>query len=305
METYSNDAAKKHPADAQIFTNRDAGFTMLAARYRASKPDHRAAKHGQITLTRAALASTSFESQTIGPFPVARSLRYVADLFRRERLTEGNQVLVPSTGSITSTAAMTLGGDDTPEFSPDFEPAAVRTGSAAVHSKATQETVDDVVAFSNWMRTELVRQLLVTVDDQLINGDGNSPNVLGLLNWTPAIPTAASLKAAVSAVLTAGYMPNAILMSPDDFVDLADTDEIGWNGTVYGLPVVPTTAVADDAPIVGDFQTATIFEKYGPTFEISKYNEDDFIMNLVTARAHTRFLLAVPAVAAFCVVTGA
>jgi Phage capsid family. len=305
MEIYANDIAFKHAAHADIFNNRDAGFEMLRSLYRASKPDHNGRKSASVNLTRAALTSSGLESQSFGSFPTARSYRYVADLFRRERLTEGNRVLVPSTGSITPAAAMTIEGDDKPEFVPDFEPQAVKLGKAAVFSKATDETVEDIPSFSNWLRTELARQLLVTVDHQLVNGDGTAPNVLGLLNWAPAIPTAASLKAAVSAVISAGFQPTAILMSPDDYVDAADADEANWSGTLYGLPVVATTAVTDGNPIVGDFFSATIFEKYGPRFEVTKHDQDDFIMNLVTARADTRFLLAVPAVAAFCIVDAA
>jgi hypothetical protein len=303
MESYANDKAFQHNAFADIFTNRDAGFEMLRSRYNTSKPDHHAKKHGAITLTRAALSLSGLDgAQTLGPFPTARSYRYVADLFRRERLTEGNRVLVPSTAVITPAASMVEEGDEKPEFTVDFTPAEVRLGIAAVHSKATKETADDITAFSNWMRTELARQLLVQIDDQLINGDGTAPNILGLLDWDPAIPTAATLPAAVAAVIAAGFQPTGIILSPTDYVGLADDDPAGWNGSLYGVPAVASPAVVDGAPIVGDFQSATIFEKYGPTFEVSEFNEDDFIMGLITARAHSRFLLAVPAAAAFCVV---
>ncbi len=297
-------AVMQRPYEKRIWENRDAGFEMLRCLYRTAKQDRNAARQAQVTLTRAALSSSNLESEKMGSFPTPRSLRYIADLFRREKLTEANQVLVPSTGSITPAATMTLEGDDKPEFTPDFEPATVRLGKAAVFSKATEETVEDSVSFSAWLRTELARQLLVTVDNQLINGDGTAPDVLGLRNWTPAMPTAASLKAAISAVLSAGFQPTAILMSPDDYVDAADVDEANWSGTLYGIPVLPSTAISDGNAIVGDFQTATIFEAYGPTFEITKYDQDDFTMGLVTARADTRFLLAIPAVAAFCEVSG-
>ena len=66
---------------------------------------------------------------------------------------------------------------------------------------------------------------------------------------------------------------------------------------------MPSVAVAQGAPLVGDFQIgAQLFIREGVNVLLSDSDQDDFIKNKVTLLAEMRAALAVFRPAAFCTV---
>jgi len=75
--------------------------------------------------------------------------------------------------------------------------------------------------------------------------------------------------------------------------------------TVWGLPVVQTTAIAQGTALVGAFRYGSqIFRKLGLTVDTTNSDASDFSYNRIAIRAETRLTLACYRPLAFCSVTG-
>jgi HK97 family phage major capsid protein len=173
-------------------------------------------------------------------------------------------------------------------------------------------------------------------ESQLLNGNGTSPNMTGLLQRTglaSAVVTAAGLTAVkamegifnqITALRSQSFVePDAIVINPTDwqtirlgkdnqgqyFAGGPFTGAYGNAGPsnvyqIWGLPVVVTTAIAQGTVLVGGFkECAQVFRRQGVTLEMTNSNVDDFVNNLITLRAEERLALAVYRPAGFGKVT--
>ena len=76
-------------------------------------------------------------------------------------------------------------------------------------------------------------------------------------------------------------------------------------GTLWGLPVVTSTFVPQGTALVGAFKTgATIYRRAGVSIRSTDSHASNFIANIVTVLAESRFALAVKQPNKFCTVTG-
>ncbi|MBX3291053.1 MAG: phage major capsid protein [Acidobacteria bacterium] len=290
-------------------------FKVLCNRFKTGQSlSGHGSKKGQntaeIRITRSALAVSKIGSdpqQIASAWPTPRSNRWVFDLFSRERAKLGDLILVPAQVSFGSISGMTADGDDKPEAAADLNPSLVPVRKAAVWTKMTDETVEDYDGFAEWMNSELTRQLLSEIDNQLLNGNGVNPLMQGLLgnaNIQTQSKGADSLTVAISKaiakVLKAGFYPTAIVVSPDDFAALTAATPVEFRGTFFDVPLIASEHAANNLPVVGDFTTATVFERSPLIFSLTNTDQDDFIQNLLTLRAEQRLALAVFAPKAFC-----
>jgi HK97 family phage major capsid protein len=194
--------------------------------------------------------------------------------------------------------------------------------------------LDDLPYLVSEINSRLLYDLGLFEEDQLLNGNGTSPNLRGLLQRsgiqteTGAAGGADNLDAifrAATKVQTAtGLNADGIVIHPTDYQVFRlkkdgnqqyyaggpFTGAYGNSGGVpiqpalWGLPTVVTAAIAAGTVLVGAFgQSTTVYRKGGVTVSSTNSNVNDFEKNLVTVRAEERLALAVRVPAALVKVT--
>jgi HK97 family phage major capsid protein len=122
---------------------------------------------------------------------------------------------------------------------------------------------------------------------------------------------------AVGSVLSSEIQPNAACLNPADAIKMykakASTSGVRMDSdgafadlpqTIWGLPLILSTAIPVGHALVGDFSLgATLFMRQGMTVLISDSDQDDWIRNAVKILAELRAALAVWLPAAFAYVT--
>lgn len=201
--------------------------------------------------------------------------------------------------------------------------------SIATWMAATRRQLADAGQTRSLIDNQLTLMLKLVEEDQLLNGNGTSPNLRGILatsgvqtlNLT-AVAAAPfinfdGLRDAIRLIRTGAAFaePNGIIMNP---VDAAKADETKdttarylGNGpfnsnidTIWRLPRVESLAITAGTALVGAFkQGATIFDREDPVILTADQHADFFIRNLVAVLIEERLGLAVFFPAAFCLVT--
>lgn len=203
-------------------------------------------------------------------------------------------------------------------------------------AKVTDEMFQDANQFKAYLSNRMTFGVKRTEEAQLLNGNGTSPNLQGIMNRTglaPAVVTSATLTAQkamegifnqITALRSTSFVePDAIVIHPTDW----QTIRLGKDGQnqyygggpftgaygnggysnqaeLWGLRTVVTTAIAQGTVLVGGFQEcAQVFRRQGITLEMTNSNVDDFVNNLITLRAEERLALAVYRPAGFGKVT--
>lgn len=193
-------------------------------------------------------------------------------------------------------------------------------------AKVTDEMFQDADQFEAYLSNRMVFGVKRAEEAQLLNGNGTSPNLQGLLNRTglaTTVTTSAGLTAVkamegifnqITALRATSFVePDAIVIHPTDW----QTIRLGKDGqgqyygggpftgaygnggytnvaSIWGLRAVVTTAIPQGTVFVGGFQEcAQIFRRQGITLEMTNSNVDDFVNNLITLRAEERLALAV------------
>jgi len=200
----------------------------------------------------------------------------------------------------------------------DFElvlaSAAVRKVTAYI--KVSKEMLDDIPLMESEINQELSERINLTIDAQLLSGDGTGQNLTGILaNATAFAPgsfatgqvnqvitpiNADVLRVAINQISTALFEANYIVMNPSDVaaMDLAKGSDGHYilppfstnaNTVVKGIPVIANTGVTEGDYLVGDFSKAGVRFREGLSFDIG-YENDDFTKNFVTILAEARLV---------------
>ena len=196
----------------------------------------------------------------------------------------------------------------------DFElvlaSAAVRKVTAYI--KVSKEMLDDIPLMESEINQELSERINLTIDAQLLSGDGTGQNLTGILaNATAFAPGsfAASvaeannsdvLRVAINQINVSLFQANYIIMHPSDVtaMDLQKASDGHYvlppfstsaNTIIKGIPIVPNTGVTEGDYLVGDFSKAGVRFREGLSFDIG-YENDDFTKNFVTILAEARLV---------------
>lgn len=189
-------------------------------------------------------------------------------------------------------------------------------------AKLTRQAMDDAPRLVAEVDSEMRYGLGLVEEAQLLNGNGTSQNLNGIITQATAyvapitVPSPTRLDMLRLAMLQAAlalYPADGIVLNPGDWagIELTKTTDGAYlfsnpQGTIqprlWGLPVVDTPAMALDAFLVGNFQIgATLYDRMGVEVLISTENVNDFEKNLATMRAEERIALAVKRPASFIV----
>lgn len=177
--------------------------------------------------------------------------------------------------------------------------------------RISRKMLADVAGMTAFLQSRLLEKLLLVEDEQLLNGNGTSPNLSGITdtgNFTAASGAATvdveQLVQAISQLEEAGRNATGIVLRPSDFWGLALNKAAGSGEydlpnlvtmdttgilRIAGVPVSRTTAMAEDKFIVGDFQQgAMLLVREAPAVEFFYEDGTNVRENKVTVRVEER-----------------
>ena len=260
----------------------------------------------------------------------------VRDLFPQARTSANMITYIRSLGFVEN------GGRGNAQTVPDYVPANGETPASfgtkpksnlrfsaeksPVETIAHWETVhrnilDDLPQLESTINNELMYGLKLAEDDQILNGNGQNANLLGLLN-TPGVQSytkvagdsyADALRRAATKCLLAYFPATAYVLHPNDWETaeltkasgdgqyvMVSNVAIGAQKQVWRLPVVETPAIAEGTFLTGAFGLgAQLYDRQDANIRISESHANLFVQNALAILAEERLALAVKRPEAF------
>jgi len=209
----------------------------------------------------------------------------------------------------------------------------------------TDELLADESGIQGYINSRLQTMIRLRLDNQLLNGDGTAPNLEGILDagkasvgstdyssYAGTLGKIGALYGAITDIRVNAFTePDAIVMHPSDWndvvtsvgADFAGTSGAGYteksplfvaaggmgagpSAQIWGLKVVPTTAIAAGTVLVGKFgggEAANLVMRQGMELAVSDSHSDFFIKNQLAIRATMRVGFPVYREAAFHKIT--
>lgn len=239
-------------------------------------------------------------------------------------VTDATTIRYIAENSYTNAATAVAEEGQKPEASWDLAEVDATVRKIAVVGRVTDEMFADFAQMRDYVNSRLAFMVQSKEDNHLLNGTGSSNQIKGLLNFsgiqTQAVGANTVLDAihkAITKVRSTGFAePDAVVIHPSDYEGIklmkdSDGQYLGVSpyafgqATLWGLPVVQTTAIASGTALVGAYRYGSqIFRKLGLTVESTNSDASDFQYNRIAIRAETRLALACYRPLAFCQVTG-
>lgn len=194
----------------------------------------------------------------------------------------------------------------------ELETAPVRT--IAHWIPVSRQAIDDAQMLAGEIDNELTYGLDLVEELQILKGDGTGQNLEGLVTaatafspaFTPVSGTMIDdLRLAILQASLSEYMADGIVLNPIDWarIELMKDGEQRYifanviqmaGPQLWGKPVVATNAMDEDEFLVGAFRmAATIWDRMETEFLLSSEDRDNFIKNMLTARAEKRLALGI------------
>ena len=207
----------------------------------------------------------------------------------------------------------------------------------------TEELLSDVASVNGYLDSRLRTMLQLRLDSQLLNGNGTAPNIRGILNksgintfdfssYAGNLGRIGQLYQAITEIRKDAFLePDAIIMHPSDWndvvtavtTDFAGTSSAGYAGkdplfvgagmfgngvtpSIWGVRVVPTTAISAGTVLVGVFGgglASHIVSREGMEVAMSDSHDDFFTKDKVMMKASMRLGFAIYRATAYCSIT--
>lgn len=272
-------------------------------------------------LTLTGYAVQNVRTGRIEPAPLNNM--HVADLIP-QATTNANAIVYMEETTTTNAAATVAEGGTKPESTLAFTERTSAVRKIATVLPVTDELMEDAPGLRDYINQRLRLFVQLTEDTQLVTGDGNAPNLLGLLN-IPTIqtqakgadPTPDAIYKAMTLINVNAFLDaDGVIFHPLDWQDvrlLRTADGIYIWGSpsemgperIWGLNVAKTIAMTQNTALVGAFQYATqIFRRSEITLAVSSEHSTYFIENKQMLRAEERLALVCYRPKGLCSVTG-
>ncbi len=161
-----------------------------------------------------------------------------------------------------------------------------------------------------FLAAELQYGLGEALEKEVLTGDGTSGHLTGILETSGVQSVSYStdkittLRAAVTALETAGFTPGAFVLAPDDWEDIEtarnESGQFDLDGPIdrakrqaWGVPVVTSNSMTAGTALALDLSTLTISTDGNISLQWSDAVSDDFSKNQIRARCEGRFALDV------------
>lgn len=242
--------------------------------------------------------------------PAVRDELNVVDLVTRQTTTSDTVEYVRVTTE-TNNAAPTAEATSTADGAKPESEVAMAVVTAVVENIAhwipiTRRAASDAGQLMNYVNNFLMFGLIDTLDNQILNGSGVSPNLEGIANTTNVQSQAwdtdlltTTRKARTLVKTVGGANPTAYLLTPENWeeIDLLQDNENRYHfggpqrmGTpvLWGLPVIESEKVAADTAYVADWRQAVIWDREQATLHMTDSHSDFFIRNILVVLAEMR-----------------
>lgn len=178
----------------------------------------------------------------------------------------------------------------------------------------TRQALEDEGQLRGYVQGRLTFGLFKRLNAQVLNGNGTSPNLRGILQ-TSGIGTYVSaagesklvaIRKAKTVAALSEYAPDGVVLNPTDWESVElDTDDngqfravasvaAGATPRVWGLAVVETTNIAAGTFLVGGFREGvTLWERTGVNVYITDSHASNFTSNILTMLVEMRAALSV------------
>ena len=199
----------------------------------------------------------------------------------------------------------------------------------------TDELLADEAGIQGYLNSRLQTMIRLRMDSQLLSGDGTAPNIEGLLDagkssvgssdfnsYNGNLGRIGAIYNAITDIRVNAFTePDAIIMHPSDWnqivTSVTDVDTSGSKNplfvvaggfgadaapSIWGLKVVPTTAISNNTVLVGKFgggEAANVVMRQGIELAVTDSHSDFFIKNQLAIRATMRMGFPVYRQAAF------
>lgn len=247
--------------------------------------------------------------------------------------------------TFTNAAAEAAEGSAVAEAALEFTERTEAIRKMGVFIPVTDELLADEAGIQGYLNSRLQTMVKLRLDSQLLNGDGSAPNLEGILDsgktsvgstdYSSYAGNLGKLGAIYGAItdirVNAFTEPDAIIMHPSDWNDVvtAVTGDFAGDATagyaalsplfvvsggmgagpqanIWGLKVVPTTAIAAGTVLIGKFgggEAANVVMRQGMELAVSDSHSDFFTKNQLAIRATMRVGFPVYRQAAFHKIT--
>ncbi|SUO95254.1 phage major capsid protein [Suttonella ornithocola] len=248
-----------------------------------------------------------------GILELPRQRLTVRDLISAGR-TNSNAITYIKQKGFTNNAATVAEGAKKPQSDLQYEEVTTGVKVIAHFMKASRQILDDAPMLQSQINNLLAYGLKLVEEKQLLNGDGSGSNLKGIIPQATAFSDPATmanytiidqLRLAMLQATIAEYPSTGHVLHPIDWTKielLKDNDGRHIIGnpqgsatpTMWGLPVVVTSAIQSGKFLTGAFKMAAqLFDRWDLSVAVATQNEDDFVKNMVTILCEERLALAV------------
>lgn len=213
-----------------------------------------------------------------------------------------------------------------PHTSLKIQPAQAPIRTIAHYELAHRNTLNDEPQLRSIIDTELLYGLRLVEDDQILNGDGEGENLLGILN-TPGIqqypgaglgddatgsPVQAydtridAVRRAATRVMLAYFTPTGVVTHPFDWEAMELTKDaqrgyvlalnvaVGAEKRIWQMPVIASPAMTQGTALTGAFGLgAKVYDREQSNIRVAEQHADLFIRNAVAILAEQRLGITV------------
>ena len=232
--------------------------------------------------------------------------------------TDAQTIRFPKESAYDDGAAATAQGSTLGQSDFDITATSVNVEKIGTFMRITEEMLADTPQLSSYLSARVPGKVLSIEDNEILNGDGSSPNLDGLFTDGAAFDTSASgafyqsvesaneydvLVAALNQLALSNYQASAILVNPTDMHKIAllkaTTNEYlrnqiysGLVPTIMGVPVTANTAVTAGKFLLGDLNQATqLWIRENLSVEFSREDSTNFRDGFVTVKVSERVAL--------------
>lgn len=253
--------------------------------------------------------------------------------------TDQQNVIWMEQTTVTNAAAPRAQGASLGESAIAYTKRTTPVESIGTFLPIVDEILDDVPMLAQMIMSDMRWMVMDNVDDNIINGNGTSPNPQGLANLT-GIQTQAkgtddtftAIRKLMTKIRAVGKArPSLIVIHPSDMEALATAREAGaaslsahdsdtvnvynagflWGNPIqgdasliWGVPYVESTQLTANTLYMGDFARFSLIRDRQQFIVEQGYTADDFTKLQKTLRAYVRLAILFTRASAFGSVTG-
>lgn len=235
--------------------------------------------------------------------------------------TSKDTIKYPKEGAKTGTGPAPWGRGETiaeteakPAFEPNFTVYSTPVEWIAGTMRLPVEMLEDLPFLTSYLQNFARIELLESEDDQILNGNGTSPQLDGI------IPNAAAYDGGKTVLIeqivdanirqlgTVNTAGTDVLLNPAEIVEIIlntasgsgeydnPSGVVGFvNGQlqIAGLNVRKTNKITAGEFLLGNFNHAQIFQRLAPQLRFFEQDQDNVEKNLITVRIEERLALAI------------